>query len=325
MQKQGKGLLTGQAESGISALTGGVATRTYLKGKIKAKHEVVPGKDVKTKTDIHPLNPRNQEALTLDAVRDILPLIKERGVTHEGVAVRCPTTNKLLLLDASRRRFCCIELEENLPLWVLDGDVSDDDCLAIINDSQEVKRWSYPEHAEYLIKIAHRKGIDINAAKIEDLSAALSMGRESLRKRLEAYDVSIDIRQVFTDFEGIPNTFYSPLARVQRKLKKAQKNIPAEMQRFSTELKEKELTGTVPEIQKLTLNELEQFVDALLENKPQKREWSSESLRDFQDKRLYANVKRSPDRNITRFEFSRCLSAEKLKKAEQFFKDLLAE
>lgn len=145
MAKDGKGLLTGAATSRASLLkkSSGV-TRTYLNGALTAKRVVVQSSEVESKTDIHPLNPRNQEALTLDAVRDIFPSIQENGVNQEGVAVKCPSTGKLLLLDASRRRFSCIHCDADLPLWELQDEVSDEQILAIINDSQEVKRWSYP-------------------------------------------------------------------------------------------------------------------------------------------------------------------------------------
>lgn len=320
MMKKGKSLLTGSAKSRTSSLTSS-QTRTYLKGTVTAKRVVIPASEVESKTDIHPLNPRNQEALTLDAVRDIFPSICENGVNQEGVAVRCPTTGKLLLLDASRRRFSCINGGVDLPLWELQEDVRDDQMLGIINDSQEVKRWSYPEHARYLLTIAERQGIDVENTKVEDLAAALSIGRESLRKRLEANNVELSMRKVFVDFEGIPNSFYSKLAKHQRALIKAGKEIDKSMAEFK-----KNLTGLskdVSESQRETLDLLESFVVENTTGKPKKATWETNKLAEFDDKNAYAKVSRSADRNMVKFEFSR-IGSEKMNKIDSYIKRVLS-
>ena len=51
-------------------------------------------------TTVHPLNPRNQEALSVNAVRDILKDIEARGVDTEGVAVK--RNGVYLLIEGSR-------------------------------------------------------------------------------------------------------------------------------------------------------------------------------------------------------------------------------
>ncbi|MCZ5619840.1 hypothetical protein O5552_07210 [Escherichia coli] len=56
--------------------------------KLEAEHIIVPAEKVELETAVHPMNPRNQEALTENAVRDILKQIEERGVDTEGVAVK---------------------------------------------------------------------------------------------------------------------------------------------------------------------------------------------------------------------------------------------
>lgn len=322
MAKDGKGLLTGAATSRASLLkkSSGV-TRTYLNGALTAKRVVVQSSEVESKTDIHPLNPRNQEALTLDAVRDIFPSIQENGVNQEGVAVKCPSTGKLLLLDASRRRFSCIHCDADLPLWELQDEVSDEQILAIINDSQEVKRWSYPEHAEYLIRIAKRKSLDVEAMKIEDLAKELSIGRESLRKRLAAHKVSKDILTVFVDYEGIPNNYYGSLAKVQNQLSRANKNLKDTMKSFSKKISDVDLGDTVLDKQAMTLKKLEEFVERLLKKQP-KPEWSNRELCQFDDKKAYARVKNSPDGKSMKIELSR-VGAEKMREAERLIEQLL--
>lgn len=321
MTKKGKGLLTGQATSRASLMKGGVVTRTYLNGALTAKRVLVPSSEVETKTDVHPLNPRNQEALTLEAVRDIFPSIQKNGVNQEGVAVKCDSTDKLLLLDASRRRFSCIHGEVDLPLWEIQGDVTDEQILAIINDSQEVKRWSYPEHAQYLLRIAERKQLDVETMKIDDLARELSIGRESLRKRLAANKVSKDILTVFVDYEGIPNNYYGSLAKIQNQLSKANKNINEVMKSFVQTLDDIVLGESVLDKQATVLKKLEEFTENLLK-KQAKPEWSNRQLCQFEDKKAYARAKTSPDGKTMKIELSR-IGAEKMREIERLIQQVL--
>ncbi len=57
------------------------------------------------------MNPRNQEALTTNAVRDILQQIESRGVDTEGVAVK--RDGVYLLIEGSRRRFAVLRLKRS--------------------------------------------------------------------------------------------------------------------------------------------------------------------------------------------------------------------
>lgn len=313
--------MTGYSTTGTGSLMQGLSqTRTYLNGTVQAKRVVIAGEDVAVKTDAHPLNPRNQDALTKEAVRDIIGSIAENGVNVEGVAVKCHDSGKLLLLDASRRRFCCIETVKDLPVWELQGDISDEQALAIINDSQEVKRWSYPEHARYLQKVAERKALDMDSMKIEELAKALSIGRESLRKRIEALNVDSMLKSVFPDYEGIPNAFYSRLAKLERSITKAKKGVPDFIAQFTFDTD----ADDVSEQQALMMATLESEATVFIGNVKVKEEWKIEPLAKFDDKRVFAKVRRSPDRNTTKFEFCR-IEADKMKKIEAYIAMVLNE
>ena len=316
-------LLRSGSKSGISSLKGASENvRTFLNGNWKAKRVVIPSRDIESKTDIHPLNPRNQDALTIEAVRDIYSSIIKNGVNQEGIAVRCKSTGRLMLLDASRRRFVCLQAEVELPLWELIGDVSDEDILAIINDSQEVKRWSYPEHAQYLFRIARRKGIDVDTAKLEDLASALSIGRESLRKRIAANNVVLPLRQVFVDFEGIPNSYYSDLIKLQRDLEKNHVDIADSMKSFSKVLQFPVDCMSITDRQKITLEQLKLFIAESLNVKTKPKEWKKESLASFDKKGSYATLSQSPDRNKMKIELAR-IGADKEKQILEFIKSIL--
>lgn len=322
MRSQNKALLTGHAKSGIKTLKSAEQTRTYLNGTVRAKRVVVAASDVELKTNAHALNPRNQDALTKEAVRDIFPSIVENGVNVEGVAIRCPESEQLLLLDASRRRFSCILGGVDLPLWELQGDITDEQILAIINDSQEVKRWSYPEHADFLMRVASRKSLDINTMKVEELAKALSIGRESLRKRLEARNVSLDLREIFPDYEGVPNAFYSRLAKVERSLSRANRT-PADFIKHIKKTPYFESSVVhVSEKQSEIMGLLEMSLAAFLGDKKVKRQWETKPLAVFEDKKAFARSSKSPDGNTLKIELSRT-GAEKMKLVEKYIKSIL--
>ncbi|MFA1567123.1 chromosome partitioning protein ParB, partial [Vibrio kanaloae 5S-149] len=96
---------------------------TFASGKTAtAERVIVKADELEVKTAIHPLNPRRQESLTLDSVRDIFSSIQEEGVHTEGVATK-DEHGVYQLLDSSRRRFTCVLAQKDLPLWVIEGKV----------------------------------------------------------------------------------------------------------------------------------------------------------------------------------------------------------
>nr|QTX13920.1 Chromosome (plasmid) partitioning protein ParB [Klebsiella pneumoniae] len=76
--------------------------------KLKLATLSSPAQKLLIKTLVHELNPRNQEAVDDLSTREILPLIKENGVTTEAIAVY--RDGQFYLIEGSRRRFCCIKM-----------------------------------------------------------------------------------------------------------------------------------------------------------------------------------------------------------------------
>jgi ParB family chromosome partitioning protein len=289
-----------RSKSGLNKL---ITTKTYLNGELKAKRVVVKAPEVETKTGVHPLNPRNQEALTLEAVADIYDSIVDDGVDTEGVAVE--QNGQFLVLDASRRRFCCIKGEKDFPLWVIDGEPTITQLLKLINNSQDVKKWSYYEHGNYLMTVAENAEIDVKSLKNEELAEKLGIGRETLRKRLEAIGIDDELRTLFVDYEGIPNAFYGVLAKLQKKLTKAKLNISDQVGVFRTKLESKALNGTVLERQKATLEALKEFVDEAIGGGSSDSKWKETPLGEFDVKGVSAKRKTSSDGRKTVYEFNR--------------------
>ncbi len=315
-----KAQLTGQSSSSSVSDLLVSTTKSYLSGKYTARRLVVNGSDVESKTCIHYLNPRNQDALTIEAVNDIYDSIIENGVSQEGVAIEID--GKYHLLDSSRRRYCCVIGAVNLPLWVIDGEPSDQELLKLINDSQEVKRWSYPEHAKYLLKIADLKGISVESLNISESAKLLSIGKESLRKRLESLQIAPELLEVFVDYEGIPNTFYGKIAKCQRKLLKNNIKLVDFVKEINKELKSSNKGISINDRQLQTMKLLEKLADEK-DNAVVSPQWEEERIGTFTQKDIWAKRKVSKDGRKTIYELTR-LPAEKQKEIDDFIRQALS-
>ncbi|MFO6005254.1 hypothetical protein, partial [Pseudomonas aeruginosa] len=74
------------------------------------------------------------------------------------------------------------------------------------------KRFSYREVGIKYLEIMKNKGFKTN----EELASYLKIGIESIRKRIQAEKISKELIRIFPDSEGIPNTYYSKLARIEK-------------------------------------------------------------------------------------------------------------
>jgi len=279
---------------------------TFASGKTAtAERVIVKADELNSKTAIHPLNPRRQESLTLDAVRDILPSIQEEGVHTEGVATK-DEQGTYQLLDSSRRRFTCLHAKKDLPLWVIEGEVEQADLIAFIGTTQSVKRLSYRELGAEYASMMQAQGF----TKINELADYLNIGRETCRKRFAAAAIDQRLIEAFPDCEGIPNGYYAKLAKVEKQLAKERTPVA----RFISSLKfNLDDANNVEEKQKQVLSAME----AKLAKKAEKIAWNTESLANFEDKNQYAKVSRSSDKRGLKIELSR-LPAEMYDEIVQF-------
>ncbi|PMH44883.1 hypothetical protein BCU68_12125 [Vibrio sp. 10N.286.49.B3] len=182
--------------------------------KVQAKRVVIPAENVADKTKKHPKNLRSADGLTLDAVRDIYDSILKGGVNLEGIAIKCPDTGTYLLLDSSRRQFCCIKAKKDLPLWELPS-LNEYQIESLISDAQKSKSWSWREEGMEWIRIRDEKGF----TTIDELAKHLGRGKETVRKRVQAGEINALLIQCLPDPEGIPTKFYPALAKIERQLK----------------------------------------------------------------------------------------------------------
>ncbi|MEZ8107216.1 ParB family protein [Vibrio cortegadensis] len=282
---------------------------TFASGKTAtAERVVVKADQLESKTAIHPLNPRRQESLTLDSVRDILLSIQEEGVHTEGVATK-DEQGTYQLLDSSRRRFTCVHAKKDLPLWVIEGQVKQSDLVAFIQTTQSVKRLSYRELGADYQNIMQELGF----TKLDELATHLNIGRETCRKRFAAAAIDKRLIEVFPDCEGIPNGYYAKLSKVDKHLTKEGVTTARFISSLKLNLDDAE---NIEDKQKQVLDTIE----AKISKGNTKVTWETEALAQFDDKNQYAKVSRSSDKRGLKIELSR-LPADVYDEIVQFISD----
>ncbi|MCG3883716.1 ParB N-terminal domain-containing protein [Photobacterium leiognathi] len=183
--------------------------------EFEAERIVIPFADIKSKTRVHILNDRNQDALSEFSVSDILPSIRINGVRIEGIVLEA-NDGIYELLDCSRRSFACQIAERDLPVWVIKNSdqLSQTDLREIIKSTELQKPLSYRERGKRYARVKQEQNYKSNA----EIAKYLGLGEETVRKCVVAYSVDLNLVKVFPDYEGIPNGYYNKLKKLQAKL-----------------------------------------------------------------------------------------------------------
>ncbi|HEC5166169.1 TPA: peptide transporter [Escherichia coli] len=284
--------------------------------KLEAEHIIVPAEKVELETAVHPMNPRNQEALTENAVRDILKQIEERGVDTEGVAVK--RDGVYLLIEGSRRRFCCIQSGKDLPLWVLPDELSPEDINSIITAAQTSRRFSYREVGFQYLQKMEELGFVTN----EELAQFLGISHVSVSKRVQAAKIDHSLIALFPDYEGIPNSYYNRLSRLQKYIEKNLYSLEEVVDSVREEIKDMDVSD-ITEAQKTVIQKITTVVEGLDINPPSKG-WDTRELAEFDNKDKYARISKSASGRKIRFEFNR-MNSELIAEIEEFIKLKLRE
>lgn len=265
--------------------------------KVEAEHTIISESKVEINTIVHPMNPRNQIALDKDAVRDILDQIRNRGVDKEGVAIQ--EGEKYLIIEGSRRRYCCIETHQDFPLWVVHEKLTTKEIYEIINASQSSKKFSYRELGTQYLKQMQ----EFNFVTNESFAEYLNTSTETVRKRIQAAKIDNNLINIFPDAEGIPNSFYSRLARVEKILKKQNIDLDSILNKIKKEI-QFDKSIDVDNQQNQLMRQLDATVQKILGAKKDKI-WDTYDLEVFDNKDKYAKVSRNSNGRKVRFEFNR--------------------
>jgi ParB family chromosome partitioning protein len=274
--------------------------------KVEAEHIVISAEKIENLTLVHEMNPRNQKAIDDYAVRDILEQIRARGVDTEGVAIK--RDNKFVLIEGSRRRYCCLKAKADLPLWVLPDDLTAEDINALINASQSSKKFSYREVGKQYQEKMKMLGFSTN----DELGKYLGVSTESVRKRIQAASIDEKFISLFPDSEGIPNNFYTRLAKIQKLAEKEKINFDLLCTEVAAEINSVSDTKSK---QRSIMDDLSVALELMISNTSVKG-WETTDLISFDNKDKYARVSRSANGRKVKFEFNR-LNASLLDEIEQ--------
>lgn len=267
--------------------------------KVEAEHVIIPGTSVSEMTVVHELNPRNQDAVDENSTRDIYPKVKDRGIDTEGIAVA--REGRYFIIEGSRRRYCAIKAVCDLPLWVFNEELSPDDILCIVNAAQSSKKFSYREVGLKYIQTMKEQDFRTN----EDLARYTGVSVESIRKRVQAANIDARLINVFPDCEGIPNSFYSKLAKIQKIASSRCIDISDLTSEVGLGDEKPNISINIEEIQRSILDGLESALRTLTQDSTSSSRWIISDIAEFDSKDKTARIKRSQDGRKVIFEFNR--------------------
>lgn len=279
----------GQRKNSLPSLS--TKELTFKSGaKVTATRIVIKANEIEEKTVIHHLNIRNQTSLTAESLRDILPSISKSGVHTEGFAIE--ENGKFSIIESSRRRMACILSNQDLPLYVFKANkISDNDLTAFIESTFTQKKLSYREiGATYPLLMAKNNWTAIQLAE------ELGIGRETCRKRLVAASINQNLIDVFPDPEGIPNAFYSKLAKVDKYLKISDISVSKFIKDLN--VSDMEISG-IDEIQQLIMKKML----GSIHTRPVSN-WLINDIKVFPEKDKYAKLYETNDNQKITIELS---------------------
>lgn len=282
----------GERSNGLQPLEMATKELIFKSGKkTLAKRVVVKFNQIENQTTIHPLNIRNQNNLTPASLRDILPSIQQGGVHTEGFAIE--KNGKYSILESSRRRMACMLSKQDLPLYVFNADqISDEDLKEFIASTFTQKKLSYRELGYNYPTLMKQ-----NNWSARELADHLNLGRETIRKHLVAANINQNIIDIFPDPEGIPNSFYSKLAKVEKYLNENNVNIS----NFVAQLNLSEINNAdIYEMQLLIMKMMLKSIEVNIN----KQKWLTNDIRKFSEKNKYAKIHKSEDMKKITIELS---------------------
>ncbi|MGL1259928.1 hypothetical protein ACSTK8_24395 [Vibrio parahaemolyticus] len=293
-QGQGNGLNTSKA-SKIYNFTNGEQTATRI---------VLSAGEVETKTEKHPLNPRNQKALNERSLAKTLASVREDGITEDCLGIwKDKDRTVIQIIKGSSRRWCAIKAGVDYPVWVLPaGCATNDDIRKLIANDELQRPHSYRERGEAIVEQLKERGLDFESMKNEEIAAELGIGRETVRKCMQAYRVNNRLLELIPDYESVKQPVYGKLAKLERALDKdpsksinhvanAVKMATIGIEKLDTEEAQEKVIG---EIEKAILGKGGADVG-----------WTVTELAKFDSSRKKARKHVSPDGRNVKFELNR--------------------
>ena len=192
-----------------------------------------------------------------------------------------------------------------------------EDIKAIITAAQTSRRFSYREVGLQYLELMQEKGFTKN----EELALFLGISHVSVFKRIQAARIDGSLIALFPDYEGIPNSFYSRLSKLQKYVESNLFILADVVDRVKEEIANLDISD-IPEAQKIVMAQITKAVE-LLDQKPPAKSWETRDLANFANKDKYARISKNASGRKVRFEFNR-MSTELMAEIEAFITDKLS-
>lgn len=153
---------------------------------------IIPAEHVETKTMVSPLNERDQHLLTERALSDILPSVRQYGVS-EPVMAR-DVNGVLEIAKGSRRRACAIHAGVDLPVLV--GELTDEEVMALDRVSNYHLQPSPWERGRRYKKLVDRCG-SLRKAEMYLADVGEKVSRRDISRCIATYLLPVEIIAAF--------------------------------------------------------------------------------------------------------------------------------
>lgn len=177
----------------LSSIKAGTVDMPMPNGGTKPfKLVIIPAEQVEKKTMVSPLNERDQGLLTVRALADILPSVRQYGVS-EPVMAR-DINGVLEIAKGSRRRACAIHAGKDLPVLV--GELTDEEVIALDRVSNYHLQPSPWERGRRYKKLVDRCG---SLRKAEEYLADVGekVSRRDISRCIATYRLPVGIILAF--------------------------------------------------------------------------------------------------------------------------------
>ncbi|RVS70247.1 peptide transporter, partial [Citrobacter freundii] len=156
----------------------------------------------------------------------------------------------------------------------------------------------------------------------EELANYLGISHVSVSKRIQAAKIDNSLIALFPDYEGIPNSYYNRLSRLQKYVEKNLFSLEEVVDNVREEIRSLDVTD-ISEAQKTVIDKITTVVEQL-DIKPPSKGWETRELAVFDNKDKYARISKNASGRKIRFEFNR-MNSELIAEIEEFIKSKLKE
>lgn len=274
-------------------------------GEVKAQRIVIAPDQIEEKTKKHPINPRNDKAFNERSLAKTLQSIREKGIEDDCLGIWSDNERTtILIIKGSSRRWCAIKAGVEYPVWVLPASsATNDDIRQLIANDELQRPHSFRERGEAYIQQLKERGLEPDSMKIDDMAAELGVGRETMRKCIQAYKVNNRLLELIPDYEAVKQGVYSKLAKIEKAIDKdSRKTIASVVSSVTLALVGIDKLDT-EEAQEKALAEIEKAVYG--NDLDSESGWSVTELATFDSKLKKARKLVSADGRNVKFELNR--------------------